>query len=103
MQRALGAEGGVVSKLPPATRVYCGHEYTVSNLQFAAAIEPGNTATADKLAWAQAQRSTGGYTVPSTLEEASHISTLSSSSSCCSDVVMYVHEGSCIHSLCSSA
>jgi hydroxyacylglutathione hydrolase len=74
MQRALGAEGGVVSKLPPTTRVYCGHEYTVSNLQFAAAIEPDNTATADKLAWAQAQRSTGGYTVPSTLEEASHTS-----------------------------
>ena len=72
MQRALGADGGVVSKLPPTTRVYCGHEYTVSNLQFAAAIEPDNAAVAAKLAWAKAQLSTGQYTVPSTLDEASH-------------------------------
>lgn len=30
--------------LPDATRVYCGHEYTASNLRFAAHVEPDNTA-----------------------------------------------------------
>jgi hydroxyacylglutathione hydrolase len=30
--------------LPDQTRVYCGHEYTASNLRFAAAVEPGNEA-----------------------------------------------------------
>ena len=28
--------------LPPDTRVYCGHEYTASNLRFAAAVDPSN-------------------------------------------------------------
>jgi hydroxyacylglutathione hydrolase len=28
--------------LPPETRVYCGHEYTEANAQFALTIEPGN-------------------------------------------------------------
>ena len=35
--------------LPDATRVYCGHEYTESNLVFAAHVEPGNAAVKDKL------------------------------------------------------
>ena len=30
--------------LPPATRVYCGHEYTQNNARFALTIEPGNVA-----------------------------------------------------------
>ena len=33
-----------LAALPPATRVYCGHEYTLANLRFAAAVEPGNAA-----------------------------------------------------------
>jgi len=36
--------------LPAATRVYFGHEYTASNLEFAAAAEPGNTAIAARVA-----------------------------------------------------
>ena len=31
-----------LAALPPATRVYFGHEYTASNLKFAAHVEPGN-------------------------------------------------------------
>lgn len=31
-----------LAALPPATKVYFGHEYTSSNLRFAAAVEPGN-------------------------------------------------------------
>jgi hydroxyacylglutathione hydrolase len=33
---------GKLAALPPATRVYFGHEYTASNLRFAAAAEPAN-------------------------------------------------------------
>ncbi len=53
--------------LPDATRVYCAHEYTVSNLRFAVAAEPGNAAIAQRLADAMALRERGESTVPSTI------------------------------------
>ena len=31
-----------LSKLPEDTQIFCGHEYTSSNLQFACAVEPNN-------------------------------------------------------------
>lgn len=31
-----------LASLPPDTVVYCGHEYTLSNLKFAMTIEPDN-------------------------------------------------------------
>jgi hydroxyacylglutathione hydrolase len=31
-------------RLPPATRMYCGHEYTAANLRFALTVDPGNRA-----------------------------------------------------------
>lgn len=34
-------------------RVYCGHEYTVSNLKFARHVEPDNEVILKKLAWAK--------------------------------------------------
>lgn len=55
--------------LPDDTKVYCGHEYTVSNLRFAEALEPNNAEIAQKLAWAQARREKGEPTLPSTLAE----------------------------------
>ncbi len=60
---------GKLGKLPPETRVYCGHEYTVSNLRFAAFAEPDNQAVVDKLEWAQAAREKGEGTVPSTIAD----------------------------------
>eukprot|EP00752_Nemacystus_decipiens_P003958 g3624.t1 len=60
---------GVASKLPPETRVFCGHEYTVSNLQFALSVEPKNTAVSDKLTWSRRILASGGYTVPSTIAQ----------------------------------
>lgn len=60
---------GKLGKLPPATKVYCGHEYTVSNLRFAAFAEPDNQAVTDKLEWAQGKRENGEVTVPSTIAE----------------------------------
>jgi hydroxyacylglutathione hydrolase len=38
-----------LGRLPDATRVYCGHEYTESNLRFAAHVEPENAAVTQKL------------------------------------------------------
>ncbi|KAE9444980.1 hypothetical protein C3L33_23123, partial [Rhododendron williamsianum] len=58
-----------LASLPKPTRVYCGHEYTVKNLQFARTVEPENAKIAHKLSWAQHQRQTGLPTIPSTIEE----------------------------------
>jgi hydroxyacylglutathione hydrolase len=58
-----------LGRLPPATRVYCGHEYTVANLRFAVHVEPDNRAAAAKLERATAARARGEATVPSTIGE----------------------------------
>lgn len=42
----LASLDALVALLPAATAVYCGHEYTESNLRFAAAVEPDNAAVA---------------------------------------------------------
>ncbi|KAM7148097.1 hydroxyacylglutathione hydrolase, mitochondrial isoform 3-T3 [Molossus nigricans] len=59
----------VLGRLPPDTRVYCGHEYTINNLKFARHVEPSNTAIQEKLAWAKEKYNIGEPTVPSTLAE----------------------------------
>ncbi|VDN22022.1 unnamed protein product [Gongylonema pulchrum] len=56
-----------LASLPDDTKVYCGHEYTVDNLKFAASVEPKNEEVKKKLAWAQERRRLGEYTVPSTI------------------------------------
>ena len=33
-----------LAALPDETKVYCGHEYTLANIGFAQAVEPGNAA-----------------------------------------------------------
>ncbi len=38
-----------LARLPDATNVYCGHEYTLANLRFALAVEPDNAALAARL------------------------------------------------------
>ncbi|XP_013387775.1 hydroxyacylglutathione hydrolase, mitochondrial-like isoform X2 [Lingula anatina] len=58
-----------LAKLPHETKVYCGHEYTVSNLKFALHVEPNSEAVNSKMAWAQSQRSKNEPTVPSTIAE----------------------------------
>ena len=58
-----------IAALPDNTKVYCAHEYTVSNLRFAVAAEPDNQHTAERLVAAQALRARGIATVPSTLGE----------------------------------
>ncbi|MDR2016447.1 MAG: hydroxyacylglutathione hydrolase [Burkholderiales bacterium] len=58
-----------LATLPETTRVYYGHEYTLSNLRFARAVEPGNTALAAREAVVQALRDAGNPSAPSTLAE----------------------------------
>ena len=58
-----------LAALPDETLVYCGHEYTASNLRFAAHIEPGNAAVAAKVTRVAELRAQGTPTVPSTLGE----------------------------------
>ncbi|EME30514.1 hydroxyacylglutathione hydrolase [Galdieria sulphuraria] len=59
----------VLRVLPLDTRVWCGHEYTVKNLQFAKTVETNNSFIQTKLAWAEQRRSLHEPTVPSTLSE----------------------------------
>jgi hydroxyacylglutathione hydrolase len=53
-----------LTALPPETKLYCAHEYTLSNARFAAHAEPGNQAIASRLAKTEAQREAGERTVP---------------------------------------
>ncbi len=56
-----------LAALPDDTLVYCAHEYTVSNLRFAAAVEPDNQGVALRMQDATARRGTRLPTVPSTI------------------------------------
>lgn len=53
--------------LPVDTKVYPGHEYTLSNLQFALSIEPENRVVQDRKRWAELKGERGETTVPATL------------------------------------
>ncbi|KYF43990.1 hydroxyacylglutathione hydrolase [Toxoplasma gondii ARI] len=59
----------VIRSLPKATRVYCGHEYTKSNLEFALKVEPSNKDLQEKYAWTVEQRKANKPTVPSSVEQ----------------------------------
>ncbi|KAI8610850.1 hydroxyacylglutathione hydrolase [Chytriomyces sp. MP71] len=59
----------ILGALPDDTQVYCGHEYTASNLRFAASVEPDNKEILDKLEWAKATE----CTVPSSIGEEKRI------------------------------
>jgi len=56
-----------LAALPPDTRVYCAHEYTLSNLRFARAVEPDNADLMQRERLAQSARARDEPTVPSTL------------------------------------
>ena len=56
-----------LAALPDATLICSGHEYTASNLRFAATIEPGNTALQARIARVAGARENGEATVPSLL------------------------------------
>ncbi len=56
-----------LAALPSSTRVCCTHEYTLSNLKFARAVEPNNVALVEYQAHCVAQREVGVPTLPSTI------------------------------------
>jgi hydroxyacylglutathione hydrolase len=58
-----------LSRLPDATQIYCGHEYTQKNLTFALTVDPFNAEAAQKLRRVAALRAKGRPTVPSTMIE----------------------------------
>lgn len=56
-----------LAALPESTRVCCTHEYTLSNLRFALAVEPNNPALEAHLAQCIRLREQGEMTLPSTI------------------------------------
>lgn len=51
--------------LGPNVKVYCGHEYTRDNLQFALSVDPENEKLREKLQWAKKT----ACTLPSTIDD----------------------------------
>ena len=60
---------GKLARLPGETRVYCGHEYTLANIRFAQAVEPGNARLAQRAAREAGKRARDEPTLPSTIAE----------------------------------
>jgi hydroxyacylglutathione hydrolase len=58
-----------LAALPDDMRLYCAHEYTLSNARFAAHAEPDNRAIADRLAQVQALRDANRITIPTTVAQ----------------------------------
>ena len=56
-----------LKQLPGDTQFYCAHEYTLSNLAFALAVEPDNTDLQARIIAAKATRAADRPTVPSTI------------------------------------
>jgi len=56
-----------IAALPPETRVFCAHEYTLANCDFARAVEPDNADLARRASEVEAARAIGRITLPSTL------------------------------------
>jgi hydroxyacylglutathione hydrolase len=57
-----------LAALPPRTLVYCTHEYTLSNLRFAHAVEPDNVRLNERLAEVTRWRDEGRISLPSSIE-----------------------------------
>ena len=56
-----------ILSLPDDTEIYCGHEYTLKNLQFALSIEPNNTDVKHRLEEVKNLIAEGKPTIPTTL------------------------------------
>ena len=56
-----------LAALPEATRIYCGHEYTLGNGRFAITVEPDNPALVRRVEEVKAARDRGEVTLPTTV------------------------------------
>lgn len=54
--------------LPGDTRVYCAHEYTMSNLRFARTVDPHNPALSERVDTVAQLRAAGVPTVPTSIQ-----------------------------------
>ena len=57
-----------LAALPGDTRVYCGHEYTLANIAFARAVEPGNAAIDAWASEVDRLRAAGRPSLPSRID-----------------------------------
>lgn len=57
-----------LAALPTQTKVYCTHEYTLSNAEFALTVEPHNHALSERAEEVRELRKQGSITLPSTIE-----------------------------------
>ncbi len=58
-----------IKRLPPATRLYFGHEYTLKNAAFALEVDPGNSAVAARLSDVERRLAAGEIPPAPTLQE----------------------------------
>jgi hydroxyacylglutathione hydrolase len=56
-----------LASLPDETLVYCGHDYTLENYEFASGIEPNNQAVKERLDQIRQSQTQGKLTVPSSI------------------------------------
>jgi hydroxyacylglutathione hydrolase len=56
-----------LAALPPETRIYCGHEYTLANGVFALTVEPDNAELLRRVEEVRATRERGEVTLPTTI------------------------------------
>lgn len=57
-----------IGRLPPETRLYCGHEYTLSNARFALSMEPDNAQLQARVTEVEALRAAGQPTLPTRVD-----------------------------------
>ncbi len=53
--------------LPPATKIFCAHEYTLDNLRFAIEVEPNNKALQERIIVETKKRAENKPTLPTTI------------------------------------
>ena len=58
-----------IKNLPPDTKIYCGHEYTKSNLNFCLAYDPHNIFLKEKAIDIQKKLNSNQPTIPSTIAD----------------------------------
>jgi hydroxyacylglutathione hydrolase len=58
-----------IKKLPGATNIYCGHEYTEKNLEFCTKFDPDNEFLKDKKNWILSKLNKKEPTIPATIED----------------------------------
>ncbi|MFZ1815081.1 MAG: hydroxyacylglutathione hydrolase [Rhizobiaceae bacterium] len=56
-----------LTKLPPQTSIYCGHEYTLSNARFSLTVDGTNSDLQARLKEVEAMRAKGMPTIPTSL------------------------------------